>query len=306
MPPTPSLTTFTPKAIWEHYGDAFIAGAFNVLTAIAILIAGVWTTRWLAGAVKRIAGRHERIDSTLAAFFASIVRYGLLAFVVIAVLDRFGVQTTQIIAVLGAATLAIGLALQGTLSNVAAGVMLVLFRPYRLGDFVEVAGQKGTVRDINLFVTELSTPANVKVTLPNGQCWGAPILNYTFNGTRMLDLTIGISYRADLDEAIGVMLETLRRDPRVLKEPAPFVKVSALGDYSVSLLANVWCKSSDVLHLRLDATKAIKEALDDAGIDIPFPTTVTYQMEAAAGGTPIRRREMAPQIAARPDDDAET
>lgn len=280
MPTTPAaLTRFTPEAIWERYGDSFIAGAFNLVAAIAILIAGVWVTRWLAAAVKRVAQKHSRIDNTLAAFFASIVRYGLLAFVLIAVLDRFGVQTTQIIAVLGAATLAIGLALQGTLSNVAAGVMLILFRPYRLGDFVEAAGQKGTVRDINLFITELSTPANVKVTLPNAQCWGAPILNFTYNGTRMLDLTFGVSYKADLATAMKVVQETIAADPRVLKDPAPFVKVSVLGDFSVTLLANLWCKSSDVLHLRLDVTKAVKEALDQAGIDIPFPTNVTYQVD---------------------------
>jgi small conductance mechanosensitive channel len=311
MPPTPAaLTDFTPKAIWEHYGDAVIAGAFNLVAALAILIAGVWITRWLAAAVNRIARKQARIDNTLAAFFASIVRYGLLAFVVIAVLDRFGVQTTQIIAVLGAATLAIGLALQGTLSNVAAGVMLVLFRPYRLGDFVEVAGQKGTVRDINLFITELSTPANVKVTLPNAQCWGAPILNYTFNGTRMLDLTFSVSYKADLDAAMKVVLGVITDDPRALKEPAPFVKVSALGDYSVTLLANLWCRASDILHLKLDLTKAVKDALDDAGIDIPYPTNVTYHIDAGHPGATIDGARGDPVPAAhatsRPDDEANT
>lgn len=309
MPTTPAaLTHFTPEAIWERYGDTFIAGAFNLIAAIAILIAGVWITRWLAAAVNRVARKHSRIDNTLAAFFASIVRYGLLAFVVIAVLDRFGVQTTQIIAVLGAATLAIGLALQGTLSNVAAGVMLILFRPYRLGDFVEAAGQKGTVRDINLFITELSTPANVKVTLPNAQCWGAPISNFTANGTRMLDLTFGVSYKADLGRAMKIVEETLTGDPRVLKEPAPFVKVSALGDFSVTLLANVWCKSSDVLHLRLDVTKAVKEALDDGGIEIPFPTNITYQvdMDRVTAPGPRTRNGGGDHLAARPDDDVES
>lgn len=282
MPPTPAaLTDFSPRAIWEHYGDAVIGGAFNILMALAILVVGVWVSRRLGGAVRRMASRHPRFDSTLAAFAASIVRYGALAFVFIAVLDRFGVQTTQIIAVLGAATLAIGLALQGTLSNLAAGVMLILFRPYRIGDFVEVAGQKGAVRDVNLFVTELSTPANVKVTLPNAQCWGAPILNYTFNGTRMLDLTFSVSYRADLEAATKVVLGVITNDPRVLKTPAPFVKVSALGEYSVTLLSNLWCATGDIVHLRLDLTKAVKDALDAAGIEIPYPTNVTYHIDAA-------------------------
>jgi len=282
MPTSAALTEFTPEAIWERYGSAFIEGAFNIIAAFAILLAGVWITRWLAGAVKRLAQKHSRIDTTLATFFASIVRYALLAFVIIAVLDRFGVQTTQIIAVLGAATLAIGLALQGTLSNVAAGVMLILFRPYRIGDFVEVAGQRGTVRDINLFVTELSTPQNVKVTLPNGQCWGAPILNYTFNGTRMIDMTFSVAYATDLDDAIKVVRDVIVADPRVLADPAPFVKVSALGEYSVTLLSNVWCRASDAVHMRLDLTKAVKEALDAADIEIPFPTAVSYEIASVA------------------------
>lgn len=283
MPTTPeALTEFTPEAIWTRYGAAFIEGGFNIIAAIAILIAGVWITGWMAHAVKRFAQKHPRIDTTLATFFASIVRYALLAFVLIAVLDRFGVQTTQIIAVLGAATLAIGLALQGTLSNVAAGVMLILFRPYRIGDFVEVAGQKGTVRDINLFITELSTPQNVKVTLPNSQCWGAPILNYTFNGTRMIDMTFSVSYDTDLDAAIKVVRETVGDDPRVLADPAPFVKVSVLGDYSVTLLTHAWCRSSDAVHTRYDLMKSVKEALDAAGIEIPFPTTVSYEIATKA------------------------
>lgn len=307
MPPkTDILDRFAPAALIEHYADAFIEGAFKVVMALAILFAGIWITRWLAAGVRRFASRHERIDNTLAAFFASIVRYGLLAFVLIAVLDQFGVQTTQIVAVLGAATLAIGLALQGTLSNVAAGVMLILFRPYRLGDFVEVGGQKGTVRDVNLFVTELSTPANVKVTLPNAQCWGAPILNFTFNGTRMLDLSVGVSYKADLDQAMKVVLDTIKADPRVLKEPAPFVKVNALGDFSVTLLSNLWCKSSDILHLRLDLLKSVKEALDDAGIDIPFPTTLTYQVELGKDAPRVRQRTTATPVESRPDDDTDS
>lgn len=310
MPTTPAaLTQFTPEAIWARYGDALIASAFNLVAAIAILIAGVWITRWLAAAVNRVARKHSRIDSTLAAFFASIVRYGLLAFVVIAVLDRFGVQTTQIIAVLGAATLAIGLALQGTLSNVAAGVMLILFRPYRIGDFVEAAGQKGTVRDINLFITELSTPQNVKVTLPNAQCWGAPILNYTFNGTRMLELTFRVSHNADLGVATKVVLGAIVSDPRVLKEPAPFVKVSELGDYAVTLLANVWCKAGDILHLRLDVTKAVKEALDEAGFHAPFPTNITYQLDGEQSDRAPRLpgdQARVAHVASRPDDDTDT
>jgi len=304
--PPPALAHLTPEALWEHYGDALVGGVFNILMALAILVAGVWITRWFAAAVNRVARRHQRIDNTLAAFFASIVRYGLLAFVFIAVLDRFGVQTTQIIAVLGAATLAIGLALQGTLSNVAAGVMLILFRPYRIGDFVEVSGQKGTVRDVNLFVTELSTPGNVKVTLPNAQCWGAPISNFTFNGTRMLDMTFTVSWKTDLDAVTKIIFGVIAGDARTLKEPAPFVKVSAVNDYSVTLLANFWCRAGDILHLRLDLTKAVKEALDDAKIDPALPTSITYQVETGVAPSPRtapKVRDLTAPMTARPDDD---
>jgi small conductance mechanosensitive channel len=269
--------TLSPEELWRRYGDAVVSGAFKVLAAVAILVAGLWITGWLAGAVRRIAQRHPRIDNTLAAFFASIVRYALMAFVLIAVLDQFGVQTTQIIAVLGAATLAIGLALQGTLSNVAAGVMLILFRPYRLGDFVELNGRRGVVRDVNIFITELSTPDNVKITLPNGQCWGAPILNFTANGTRMVEVVFNVGYKADLDAAIALLLKTVGADPRVLKASEPKVLVSALGDYAVALTAQFWTSSGDYADTRFDMTKAVKHAFDDAGIDFPLPASVSFQ-----------------------------
>jgi small conductance mechanosensitive channel len=265
---------------WTRHADFFFGEALNAGMALLILIAGLWGTGIVAAWVRRISRRHKRIDDTLAAFFASIVRWALIAFVIVAVLDRFGVQTTQIIAVLGAATLAIGLALQGTLSNVAAGVMLVLFRPYRLGDFVEVAGQSGIVKDVNIFTTELATPDNVKIVLPNGQCWGAPIRNLTAMPTRRLDLEVGVAYDCDLAIATALIEAAVRADARVLGEPAPMVKVKTLGDFSVTILASVWCATPDLYLLRFDLTRAVKEALDRGGVAIPFPTNVTYQIEA--------------------------
>jgi len=281
MIPAAALTQLTPDAIWARYGDALIGGAFNVVAALAILIAGLWLTGALAEGVRRLSRRNARIDVTLAAFFASIVRYTLMAFVVVAVLDRFGVQTTQIIAVLGAATLAIGLSLQGTLSNVAAGVMLILFRPYRIGDFVELAGRRGVVRDVNIFITELSTPDNVKIVLPNGQCWGAPIMNFSANGTRMLEMTFNVAFNTDLDAALALLGKTVASDARVQKAPAPAVNVAAIGDYSVSLLAQFWCATGDYVALRQDMTKAVKQAFDRAGVVFPMPTNVTYQHDAS-------------------------
>ena len=270
------LSSLNPHAIWLRYGDTIIDGAFNVVAAIAILLGGLWITAAMGRAVRRIARRNVNIDETLAAFFASIVRYALMAFVLIAVLARFGVETTQIITVLGAAALAIGLSLQGALSNVAAGVMLIMFRPYRLGDFVELAGKRGTVRDVNLFITELSTADNVKIVLPNGQCWGAPIVNFSAHGTRMLEMKFSVAYDTNLDEAMALLRKTVAADPRVMAEPPPDVKVATLGDYAVTLVARIWCGASDFATLNHDLTKLVKEAFDDGHIAFPQPNAISY------------------------------
>lgn len=263
-------------------GERAMDGAIDLTLAAIILIGGIWFSGWIAGLVRRAVQRTKRIDNTLGAFAASLVRYGLIALVVIAVLDRFGVETTQIVAVLGAATLAIGLALQGTLSNVAAGVMLVVFRPYSIGDFVEVANRKGVVRDINLFTTELATPENIKIVLPNSQCWGAPISNFTFHDTRMTTIEIGVAFDADLDRAMAVMKECALGEARVLKEPGPNVGVGRLSDFSVLLQLNYWCATRDAIASKADLIKAIKRALDAANISIPYPTSVSIHQDANA------------------------
>lgn len=281
IPDAAVLAALTPEALWDKYGDAVFASGFRIVSALAILIGGLWVTRWVGAGVRRFARKHDRIDETLAAFFASIVRYALMAIVIVAVLDRFGVQTTQIVAVLGAATLAIGLALQGTLSNVAAGAMLILYRPYRLGDFVELAGRRGTVRDINLFVTELSTPDNVKIMLPNGQCWGAPILNFTANGARLIELPFQVACDTDLARALPLLRETVASHPLALADPAPNARLTALGDYAMTLSALVWCPAGDYNSVRLDLLRSVKEAFDAARIVFPYPTTVAYQRETS-------------------------
>lgn len=264
---------------WSDHEPALTEGLINIAAAAGLLVAGLWASGWLAGLVRRAAGRVKNADATLAAFFASIVRWGVLAFVAIAVLSRFGVETTSLVAILGAATLAIGLALQGTLSHVAAGVMLILFRPYKLGDFVEVAGQRGVVRNIDIFTTELATLDNVRIVLPNGQCWGAPITNFTHHDTRRVDLDFGISYEDDIDRAIGVISDTVVADPRVRRDPPVWVKVTKLADSAVTIQARVWCRTDDVLDLRADLLRRVKLALDAGAITIPYPTSVTYHIE---------------------------
>lgn len=282
------MPTGDVAALWARYGDAVLAGLLNFAGALAILLGGLWFAGIAARSVRRMLKRSERIDETLGAFVASIVRYAILAVVVLAVLNRFGVETTSLVAVLGAATLAIGLALQGTLSNVAAGVMLVLFRPYKLGDFVQIGGQMGVVRNIDLFTTELSTLQNVRIVAPNGKVWGEIILNFSHHDTRRIDLLFSIAYSDDIAQARGVIEAVLASDPRVLKDPAPWVKVSALAASSVDIAANFWVNSADWLNTRAEMIEAVKLAFDRAGLTIPYPTQTAITVEARSdrGGQP--------------------
>jgi len=281
---TTKALTFPPdwSALLDQYSKPIIDGALNLVAALAILLIGMWIAGLAAGAVKRASNRHPRFDITLATFFSTIVRYAIMAFVLLAVLNRFGVQTTSIIAVLGAAALAVGLALQGTLSNLAAGVMLVFFRPYRIGDFVEAAGRTGNVKQISLFTTELTTLDNISVILPNGLCWGAPIVNFTVNNTRRTDLLFSISYESDIGKAMRVIQEMLAADERVFKEPEPFIKVRQLGDFSVDILTRYWTKTDVFFDAQLDITRAVKEAFDREEIVIPYPTALNYEVHRVA------------------------
>jgi len=197
--------------------------------------------------------------------------YVVLAVVVIAVLNLFGVQTTSLIAVLGAAGLAVGLALQGTLSNFAAGVMLLVFRPFRIGDYVDIAGTAGSVVEIGLFTVALNTPDNVRIIVPNSSVYGQTISNYAANPTRRNDLVIGIAYGDDIGKAISTIEAVLAADARVLKDPAPVVATSELADSSVNIVVRPWCTKEDYWGLRFDLTRKIKEELEAAGCSIPFP-----------------------------------
>jgi small conductance mechanosensitive channel len=199
------------------------------------------------------------------------VYYLALTAVVLAVLSLFGIQTTSVIAVLGAASLAVGLALQGTLSNFAAGTMLLLFRPFRLGDWVEVAGVAGSVQEIGLFSTVLHTADNVRITLSNSSVYGDTIKNYSANETRRNDLVVGISYDDDIARALETIQSVLAADPRVLRDPEPVVAVAELADSSVNLVVRPWCAGTDYWGLRFDLTRRLKEALEEAGCSIPYP-----------------------------------
>ncbi len=249
----------------------------SVVAAIAILIGGLIVSGWARKATVRALSKIDKFDSTLTTFFASIVRYLIIAITILAVLSQFGIETTSLIAVLGAAGLAVGLALQGTLSSVAAGVMLLVFRPFKVGDYVEVAGEAGTVHALTLFVTELNTPDNVHIIVPNAEVWGSAVTNYSFNPTRRVDLVMGIDYGDDIDKATAAIFEEIRKDNRIHQSPDPFVAVGELADSSVNLVVRVWCDSGNYWPVKFDLTKALKQRFDADGISIPFPQTVIHQ-----------------------------
>ncbi|MEO0719706.1 MAG: mechanosensitive ion channel domain-containing protein [Pseudomonadota bacterium] len=268
--------------------DASILAAYavNVAVAAAILIVGYVFAGWAGSAVKSMGERNERVDNTPASFFGSIIRYAILAMVAIAVLDRFGVETTSLVALIGAAGLAIGLALQGTLSNLAAGVMLIMFRPFKVGDYVDAGGHSGTVKGIALFTTELATVDNVQIIMPNGAIWGSPIVNYSAHDDRRVDLVFGVSYDSDLKVAEQAINDVIAADQRVKDAPAaPFVAVTNLGDSSVDFTVRVWCDAADYWMLKFDLTRAVKEKFDATGVDIPFPTTTVMGVAASASAS---------------------
>jgi len=267
------------QALIDQLVEIVMNGGVNVLLALAIFIIGYLVAGGVKKAVLRASERNPRIDRTLASFFASMVRYAILVVVFIAVLSRFGVETTSLVAAIGAAAFAIGLALQGTLGNVAAGVMLVFFRPYSLGDFVEVGGVSGTVADINLFTTELNTPDNKTIIVPNGQAWGNVITNYSVKPTRRVDITFGISYNDDINKAMEVIRAHYDADERVLKDPEFFQGVIKHNASSIDIVTRAWVNSPDYWPVYFNAMKGIKEAFDANDIEIPYPHQVEIQKQ---------------------------
>ncbi len=258
----------------------------NVVAAIAILIVGWVVAGWVENVVRGAAKRNDKLDAALVAVTSRVARWAVLVFTIIAVLDRFGVQTASLVALLGAAGLAIGLALQGALSNVAAGVMILGLRPFRIGDAVDIGGSIGAVEDVGLFATKMRTFDGVPVFMPNSRIWGNEIKNFSRADRRRIDLTVGVGYGDDLDHALGVLGQVVAAESRILTEPEPVLKVTALGDSSVDLLVRVWTMPGDYLATQMDLTKAIKQRLDAEGISIPFPQRdVHYVPAELPGGT---------------------
>lgn len=263
------------QTAWNQASALAVEYAFSILGAIILLLVGWFIAgllqRWSLRGLSRVRG----IDLALAQFFSSIIRYGVLIIVFVTVLGQFGVQTASIIAALGAAGLAIGLALQGTLQNIAAGIMLLVLRPLRVGEYIETADVAGTVMEIGLFATELRTIDGLYRLAPNSTLWNTPVTNYSRQETRRHDLQVGIGYDDDIDLAIQTMMQLAEAEPRILSDPAPSAFVDNLGDSAVMLTLRYWVASPDWWNTTRDMIKRVKLSFDKLGISIPYPQ-VTY------------------------------
>jgi small conductance mechanosensitive channel len=258
------------EAIMDKLYEYLATYGPSVLAAAVIFIVGRWIAKLLSNLVEK-ALLKAKIDKTLTKFAGSLCYIALLIFVIIAAVGKLGVPIIQFSVVVGAAGLAIGLALQGSLANFASGVLMLIFKPFKVGDFVEVAGAKGTVKEVQIFNTVLAAPDNVRVIIPNAQVTGGNILNYSVNGTRRVDLVVGVSYEDDLQKAQGVIKQVLADNDRVLKDPAATVAVSELGDSSVNFVIRPWVKAADYWDAYFDITAKVKLSLDQNGISIPYP-----------------------------------
>jgi len=257
--------------LFNQVSGLAIQYGLDVLGAVILLIGGWILAGWAGRNVVRLLDRTPHVDATLKPVVAQITRYAIIILVLVVVLAQFGVQTASIIAVLGAAGLAIGLAMQSTLQNIAAGIMLLFLRPFRINDYIDAEGIAGTVDAIGLFTTRMHTFDGVYQEVPNSQLWNRTVKNYTRLPTRRLDIVVGISYGDDIDAAQSVLLNLLREDKRVLSDPAPEILVKELGDSAVNLNLRCWSKADDYWAVLFDTTKAAKQGLDAAGISIPFP-----------------------------------
>lgn len=242
----------------------------KVLAALAIFIIGRWVAKGIRRGVRRMMEKGG-VDPIIIGFVGSITYIALLAFVVIAALGQLGIQTTSFIAILGAAGLAVGLALQGSLANFAAGFLMIMFRPFKVGDFVEAAGVAGVVKDMQIFTTTLKTGDNKTIIIPNAKISGDNIINYSAEENRRVDMTVGVAYDADLSKVRDVLNDIISKEERILPDPAPQVVVAELADSSVNFIVRVWTKSGDYWGVKFDATETIKNRFDEAGIGIPFP-----------------------------------
>ncbi len=263
-----SLFQFDPNV--DYMNLYIIPWSINFISALVVFIFGRWIAKLVIKALSKVLQR-AKVDETLVKFLGNVLYVALLVVVIIAALDRLGVNTTSVLAVFATAGLAIGLALKDSLSNFAAGVMLIIFKPFRVGDFVEAGGTAGTVEEIRIFSTGMRTPDNREITVPNGQIYSGTIINVTARETRRIDLMFGIGYDDDYAKARDLVWDIIKKDDRILKDPEPVVMFMELADSSVNFAVRPWVKTSDYWIVRADLLEKVKQAFDQNNISIPFP-----------------------------------
>ncbi|ACE85734.1 mechanosensitive ion channel family protein [Cellvibrio japonicus] len=261
---------FDDESLLKMYELYVVPWGIKVFFALLIFFIGQFIAKMVARLVSKVLSR-TRLDKILIEFIRSLINALLMVFVIVAALDQLGVNTNSVIAVLGAAGLAIGLALQGSLQNFAAGFMLLIFRPFKAGDFVEAAGTSGNIDKIGIFSTTMHTGDNKQVIIPNGAIYSGNIINYSSLGTRRIDMVFSIGYGDDMKKARNIIADIIAADERILKEPEPLIAVGELGASSVNFYVRPWVKAGDFWPVRFALTEAIKQAFDDNGISIPFP-----------------------------------
>ncbi len=257
-----------------------IPWSIKIVAALAIFVIGRWIARWLTNLTRKVMTK-SNMDAMLVNFLGNIVYTVLLLVVVMAALDQLGIQTTSLLAVFGAAGLAIGLALKDSLGNFSSGVMLILFRPFKVGDFIEAGGVMGVVEEVRMFATVMRTGDNREIIVPNSQIYGGTITNYSARDTRRVDMVFGIGYDDDIGKAKKVLEGLLAADERILKDPAPVIAVGELGDSSVNILVRPWVKSGDYWGVYWDMMEKVKLAFDENGISIPYPHQEVYMHNVA-------------------------
>lgn len=254
--------------------------AMNVLAAVAIFVLGRWAAKLILGITQRMMQR-AKVDETLTTFLTNIVYYLALAFVFVAMLDQLGVNTTSFAAIIASAGLAVGLALQGSLSNFAAGVLMIMFRPFGVGDFVDAGGVSGIVEEIRIFNTRIRTGDNVQIVVPNGQITSDAIKNFSAKATRRIDLVVGCGYSDDIRAVKQFLEDLIADDPRILADPEPVVAVNELGDSSINFVVRPWVNSADYWAVRWDLNEKIKLGFDEQGFNIPFPSRDVFMHQVA-------------------------
>ena len=280
-PKITSVNQSTEATVVEKMIEALTLYGMKIIAAVVIIVVGLWISKIIKNCFVKTLQKKE-VDPTLVGFFASMLHGGLVIFVVISAISKLGVQTTSFVAVIGAAGLAVGLALQGSLSNFAAGILLILFKPFKVGNFVKAGGEAGVIVEVGIFTTEMKTPDNVQIIIPNSTIMGSAITNVSAHPTRRIDMSLGVGYGDDLNKAKLIMEDLLAADERVLKDPAVTIAVANLGDSSVEFVVRPWVNSSDYWVVKSDFTKAVKEKFDAEGISIPYPQSDVHLFQDSA------------------------